>query len=517
MSIIAPEIRPTRSGTPLLSVEGLTCRFGEVVANDSVSFLVQHAEIHAVLGENGAGKSTLVKLVYGVYRPTEGEMHFEGRKVSIDSPAVARKLGIGMVFQDLRLIPAFTVAENIALGLPMRGPRLDRAEVCRQVAEAADRYGLAADPDALVRTLSIGERQRVEILKALMAGAKLLILDEPTSVLAPQEVDTLFAGLDKLRSQGLSVIIITHKLHEARAICDRVTVLRGGRVILSAVDPASMSDHELVDAMVGRSVPALPAERPPTPPDGPAALELTGVSVRGDRGQLALKDVTLSVRRGEILGIAGVSGNGQRELYEVALGLRASVSGSVKIGTTDVSGGSPAAAIDAGAVGVPEDPVADAVVPGLSVAEHMALGNLKSFRKGLGIDWKSVRASLGSLEDRAQLRMQGGDRTLADLSGGNIQRVMLTRALAMQAPFVAAAYPSRGLDVATTRRTQELLLEQRASGAGVLFISEDLDELMELSDRIAVLHSGSVAGVVRPKETDRYEIGRLMLGGGGEQ
>jgi len=189
----------------------------------------------------------------------------------------------------------------------------------------------------------------------------------------------------------------------------------------------------------------------------------------------------------------------------------------VKIGTTDVSGGGPTAAIEAGAVGVPEDPVTDAVVPGLSVAEHMALGNLKSFRKGLGIDWKAVRASLGSLEDKAQLRMQGGERTLADLSGGNIQRVMLTRALATPAPFVAAAYPSRGLDVATTRRTQELLLEQRASGAGVLFISEDLDELMELSDRIAVLHSGSVAGVVDPKETDRYEIGRLMLGGGGEQ
>ena len=516
MSTVATDLRPTEAGTPLLRVENLTCRFGEVVANDNVSFRVQPAEIHAVLGENGAGKSTLMKLVYGVYRPTEGQVHFEGKRVSIDSPAVARRLGIGMVFQDLRLIPAFTVAENIALGLPLRGPRLDRAEVSRQVAEAAERYGLAAEPDALVRTLSIGERQRVEILKALMAGAKLLILDEPTSVLAPQEVDTLFVGLDKLRSQGLSVIIITHKLHEARAICDRVTVLRGGRVILSAVDPSPMTDAELVDAMVGRTVPSLPAERAAPADDVAPALELSGVSVKGDRGQLALKDVTLSIRNGEILGVAGVSGNGQRELYEVALALRAPASGTVKIAGTDVTSGGPRAAIAAGAVGVPEDPVADAVVPGLSVAEHLALGNLASFRKGLGVDWQAVRERLGSLEDTAQLRMQGADRILADLSGGNIQRVMLTRSLAKPAPFVAAAYPSRGLDVATTRRTQELLLEQRAAGAGVLFISEDLDELLELSDRIAVLHAGAVAGVVVPGHTDRYEIGRLMLGGGDE-
>jgi simple sugar transport system ATP-binding protein len=312
----------------------------------------------------------------------------------------------------------------------------------------------------------------------------------------------------------LSILVILHKLGEARAIADRVTVLRGGAVVLADTDPTTLDDAALVEAMVGRTVPPLPATRVSVKADAPVALRLQGVTVEHHKGVPSLADIDLTVQAGELIGVAGVSGNGQRELYEVALGLLAPTSGKVVVGTEDLDGARAVrAAIAAGAAGVPEDPVSDAVVPGLTVAEHVGLADLGAYRKGVGIDWRGVRDRLVELDERTDLRVAQPQRVVTTLSGGNIQRVMLVRALGAPATLVVAAYPCRGLDIASTRRTQELLLEQRAGGAGVLLISEDLDELLELSDRLAVLHGGRIAGILDPATADRYEIGRLMLEG----
>jgi ABC-type uncharacterized transport system ATPase subunit len=497
---------------PLLEVLGYTITFGEVKANQDVDFDVRPGEVHALVGENGAGKSTLLKLIYGVYQPDSGEVVADGKQVVIGSPSDARALGIGMVFQDLRLVPALTVTENIALALGGRFA-LGTKALGRRIRAAAAEHGLAVEPDALVRHLSIGERQRVEILKVLMTGARLVILDEPTSVLAPQEVEALFAVVRRMRENGYGVVIVTHKLNEVRAVADRVTVLRGGQVVLRGADPTVHDDAALVEAMVGRRV--APLARPRTElPDGPTpALLLTGVSADGDRGHEALHDVTLSVAPGEVVGVAGVAGSGQKELCEVALGLRPATTGSVAVAGAVLTGDTVSAALRAGAVGVPEDPVADSVVAGLTVLEHMPLGGRPVPRKGLGIDWTALAARTREQDARAGLRMAGQHRRVAELSGGNIQRVVLTRALAEPCELVVAAYPSRGLDIANTRRTQELLLERARDGAGVLVVSEDLEELMALCDRIAVLHDGHLAGVLDAEGADRMAIGRLMLGG----
>jgi general nucleoside transport system ATP-binding protein len=490
---------------PVVALRGICKRFPGVVANDHVDLDLRRGEVHALLGENGAGKSTLASVLAGLYQPDAGELRLDGQPVVLRSPREALAHGIGMVHQHFRLVRRFTVAENVALGDRSQPILMSTPDVHRAVVELGARYGLPVRPDALVGDLTVGEQQRVEIVKTLYRGVEVLLLDEPTSVLTPQETEALFGTVRTMAEDGKAVVFISHKLGEVSAISDRVTVMRDGRVV-GSVATAGTSVRELAQLMVGRSV-DLDAHRTAGTP-GEVVLALEGVTVEQDARRGRLRDVSLEVGAGEIVGIAGVSGNGQRPLAEVAAGLLTPDRGRVRIAGRDVSGRGPRAARTAGLAYVPEDRLGTGLAPSLTIAENLQLTR----RHRPWLDRRRWTTEAERLMREFDIRAPGPATTTSSLSGGNLQKVLLARELDAGPAVIVAASPTRGLDVGAIEAVRGLLTSRRAEGCGILLISEDLDEVLALSDRILVLFEGRIVHSCAAEEADVTELGLAMAG-----
>jgi simple sugar transport system ATP-binding protein len=498
-----------------LELRGVTKRFGSLVANDEIDLVVEAGQIHSLLGENGAGKSTLMNVLYGLYKADAGQILLDDKIVSFAGPGDAMAAGIGMVHQHFMLIPVFTVAENVALGHEptKRGGVLDLDSARATVRKISDRFGFDVDPDALVEDLPVGVQQRVEIIKSLARDAKVLVLDEPTAVLTPQETDELMEIMRGLAKSGTSIVFITHKLREVKAVADKITVIRQGRVVAEAKPTDSVA--ELASLMVGRDVGLKVDKKAITP--GEAILQIQHASVLDDREQKAVKDVSFEVRAGEIFAIAGVQGNGQTELAEAILGLRPlhSSTGEILISGKSVRGQRVRGILESGVGYVPEDRKKDGLISEFSIAENFMLNGSfgEPFARGFGIDFARRKKISEQLVQEFDVRTTSANSPAGKLSGGNQQKVVLARELSRDVGLLVVSQPTRGVDVGSIEFIHERIVDQRNRGKAVLLISTELDEVLSLADRIAVMYRGQIMGIV-DAGTDRAKLGQLMAGVG---
>lgn len=492
-----------------IECRGITKTFGTVVANDSVDLTVRYGEILALLGENGSGKTTLMNMLSGIYHPDRGMIRIAGREVTINTPEDSMALGIGMIYQHFKLVDVFTAMDNVALGT--KGKRLPARELRARVTEIGHSVGLEVDPDKYIFDMSVSEKQTVEILKVLYRGQKILILDEPTAVLTPQETDRLFAILRQMREQGCAVIIITHKLHEVLAISDRVTILRKGKYI-DTVNTAETDEKKLTELMVGRPV-SLAIDRP-DPVNPQTILKAVDLTIRKPDGSIAIDDASFEVRTGEILGIAGIAGSGQKELCEAIAGLCPAEKGAVLYKKENLIGKSPREIFQLGVhLGfVPEDRLGMGLVASMGMVGNMMLKTYDQ-NKGPFVDPKPARSQAENLVKRLSIVTPSVDTPVRLMSGGNVQKVLLGREIESNPQVLITAYPVRGLDINSSYTVYDLLSEQKKQGVAILYIGEDLDVLLELSDRILVLCHGQVTGVVDARSTTKDEIAMLMVGG----
>lgn len=497
----------------VVEMRGITKRFPGIIANDNVSFAVKKGEIHALLGENGAGKSTLMNILFGLYEQDEGDILIRGEKAKIQSPNDANRLGIGMVHQHFMLVEPFTVTENIILGSePTQNGSIDRKLARKKVVEISERYGLSVNADAKISEISVGMQQRVEILKTLYRGAEILIFDEPTAVLTPQEIEELMVIMRNLVQEGKSIILITHKLKEIMAVSDMVTVIRRGKVV-GSVATKETNPNQLAAMMVGKEVSFEVQKQEAVP--GPVVLSMQDVKSFNEKGMHVLDGIHLEVRAGEIVGIAGVDGNGQSELIEAITGLRKVSSGTITLNNQNLTNQSPRTIIEAGVSHIPEDRHKRGLVLDFSVGENMVLETYykEPFSKGGLVDYNAVFSYAKKLIDEYDVRTPSEHTLARALSGGNQQKAIIAREIDKDPKLLIAAQPTRGVDVGAIEFIHKRLIEQRDQGKAILLVSFELEEVMQLSDRIAVIYEGKLVAIVNPKETTEQELGFLMAGG----